>query len=309
MATSKRFPGSAILLATGIALIAIGGSDALQASAFSARSSARTGRARAPSPSPQLHQQQQQQHQLHQHQRCPRDNTNSPLSVLKASASDESLSSSSSSSSSPSSTQRHQSTTRAALASVGLAVAIAGASLPANAYIPSDYASETVQNAIQDLKAASGNVDETFKVYENIAGIITEGKGVGGQINYQGIQLERGYVADEDTTIYNPGLSLLTESEKERLVEGVIDARKTGLKTNQWSENNEYAFDFLRQKLDPFHTTELRGYLGIVPYYGAALYLAVLAVQQFFRDGFQVAYLVGVAAFFVPIVGLILAGP
>jgi len=192
---------------------------------------------------------------------------------------------------------------------VGLAVAIAGASLPANAYIPSDYASETVQNAIQDLKAASGNVDETFKVYENIAGIITEGKGVGGQINYQGIQLERGYVADEDTTIYNPGLSLLTESEKERLVEGVIDARKAGLKTNQWSENNEYAFDFLRQKLDPFHTTELRGYLGIVPYYGAALYLAVLAVQQFFRDGFQVAYLVGVAAFFVPILGLILAGP
>eukprot|EP00536_Pseudo-nitzschia_multiseries_P017503 jgi/Psemu1/264339/estExt_Genewise1Plus.C_15920001 len=209
------------------------------------------------------------------------------------------------------------------LASLGLAAAVIAATTattttavavfpePAYAYIPSDYASETVQNVIQELKAASGNVDETFRVYENIAGIITEGKGVGGQINYQGIQLERGYVADEDTTIYNPGLSLLTESEKERLVEGVIDARKAGLKAsnNQWSENNQYAFEFLRQKLDPFHTTELRGYLGIVPYYGAALYLAVLAVQQFFRDGFQVAYLVGVVAFFAPILGLILAGP
>jgi len=196
-----------------------------------------------------------------------------------------------------------------AAASLGLAMSIGGSTLPANAYIPSDYASETVQTAIQDLKAASGKVDETFKVYESIAGIITEGKGVGGQINYKGVQLDRGYVADEDTSIYNPGLSLLTESEKERLVESVIDARKAGLKTNQWSENNEYAFDFLRQKLDPFHTTELRGFLSIVPYYGAAIYLAVLAVQQLFRDAFQVAYLVGVVAFFAPILGLILAGP
>ena len=92
-------------------------------------------------------------------------------------------------------------------------------------------------------------------------------------------------------------------------MEGVIDTRKAGLKSNQWNENNEYAFAFLRQKLDPLHTVELRGYLGIVPFYGAAIYLAVLAVQQFFRDGFQVAYLVGVAAFVLPALGLVLAGP
>ena len=54
----------------------------------------------------------------------------------------------------------------------------------AYAYIPSDYASETVTTVIQDLKKASGNGDETFKVYENIAGIITEGKGVGGMVNF-----------------------------------------------------------------------------------------------------------------------------
>ena len=56
--------------------------------------------------------------------------------------------------------------------------------LPAQAYVSSDYASETVKAAVQSLKDASGNVDATFKAYENIAGIITEGKGVGGMVNY-----------------------------------------------------------------------------------------------------------------------------
>ena len=104
-------------------------------------------------------------------------------------------------------------------------------------------------------------------------------------------------------------MSLLTESEKERLVEGVISAKKAGLAANQWSEENEYAFQFLRGKLDPFHTAELSGILGFVPYYGAAIYLVVLAVQQISREAFQIAYIVGVVAFFAPIVGLVLAGP
>jgi hypothetical protein len=65
-----------------------------------------------------------------------------------------------------------------------LAVVVASTTLPANAYLPSDYASDTVQTAIKDLKTASGKADETFKVYEGIAAIITEGRGVGGQINY-----------------------------------------------------------------------------------------------------------------------------
>jgi hypothetical protein len=41
-----------------------------------------------------------------------------------------------------------------------------------------------VQAAVQELTSASGNIDQTFKAYENIAGIITEGKGVGGMVNY-----------------------------------------------------------------------------------------------------------------------------
>lgn len=205
-----------------------------------------------------------------------------------------------------------QTTTTTLAVSFAIAMATASTVLPvqpANAYDTSDYASETVQTSIADLKAAKGNAAETFKVYESIAAIITEGRGVGGQINYKGVELERGYVADEDTSIYNPGLSLLTESEKERLVEGVIDTRKAGLNAKQWSEENEYAYQFLRGKLDPYHMFELSGFLSIVPYYGAAIYVVVLAVQQFFRDAFQVSYVVGAVAFFAPIIGLVLLGP
>lgn len=71
----------------------------------------------------------------------------------------------------------------ASLAAV-IASGVAFNPMPAHAYVPSDYASDTVQNVIGELKQASGNVDATFKAYENIAGIITEGKGVGGMVNY-----------------------------------------------------------------------------------------------------------------------------
>jgi hypothetical protein len=57
--------------------------------------------------------------------------------------------------------------------------------LPAQAFDPSDYASETVTEAVKSLKDSAGNSETTFKVYEEIAAIITEGKGVGGSINYR----------------------------------------------------------------------------------------------------------------------------
>lgn len=181
--------------------------------------------------------------------------------------------------------------------------------MPTQAYDASDYASETVQFALQSVKDAAGKKEETLKAFENIAEIITEGKGVGGEINYQGVKLDRGYVSDEDTSIYNPGLTLLTESEKERLVEAVVDSRKAGYIANQWSDDNQAGFDFLRGSLDPYHMYELRGYLGFVPFYGAAVYLAVLAVQQLARPGFPTAYFAGVAAIFLPAIVLIALGP
>ena len=176
------------------------------------------------------------------------------------------------------------------------------------AYDDSDYASDTVQAAVSSLKRAAGNTADTFKAYEDVAAIITEGKGVGGEINYKGVELNRGYVADEDTSIYNPGLTLLTESEKERLVEAVMDARQVGLQKDQWNEDNQFAFEFLREKLDPYHMNELRGYLKVVPFLAGVLYLGVLAVQQLFRPFFPVAYIAAVLVIFGPAVFLVLTG-
>ena len=179
----------------------------------------------------------------------------------------------------------------------------------ANAYEESDYASETVTTVAQQLKDSTGNVDSTFQALEDVAKIITEGKGVGGQLTYDGVKLNEGYVADEDTTIYNPGLSLLTESEKERLTTAIITNRKLSLSSNQWSENNEYAFSFLKNKLDPLHMYELGGYLKILPFWGAALYLGALFVQQNNRGIFPLVYGLCALGVFGPVIVLVASGP
>jgi hypothetical protein len=74
-------------------------------------------------------------------------------------------------------------------------VLLVGSPASSPAYEDADYASETVQSAVQSLKDASGNSEQTFKSYENVADIITEGKGVGGTINYKGVQLGTFFVA------------------------------------------------------------------------------------------------------------------
>ena len=75
-------------------------------------------------------------------------------------------------------------------ASLALALAIASASslvvnpTVSNAYEQTDYASETVTSSVQSLKDSMGDSKSTFSTFESIAQIITEGKGVGGSINY-----------------------------------------------------------------------------------------------------------------------------
>ena len=56
---------------------------------------------------------------------------------------------------------------------------------PASASIMDDDSTETLNAAITSLKSASSNGDAsaTLKEFENIAAIITEGKGVGGSIS------------------------------------------------------------------------------------------------------------------------------
>jgi len=183
----------------------------------------------------------------------------------------------------------------------------------ANAAVIIDSDVDAVEKVMQDLKSAGNNPEKIFSVYENIAEIISEGKGIGGIVNYKGVQLDRGYVADEDTSIYNPGLTLLTESEKNTIVDSIIQSRKS-VTSRDWPENNEAAFKEIKQKLDPYSMTELRGYLSIVPYYSAFLYIGVLGVQQFIarptknQEIFNVAYGVAALALFLPAIGLIIAG-
>lgn len=55
---------------------------------------------------------------------------------------------------------------------------------PAFAYEESDYASETVTSVVSQLKSNAGDVDGTFNTLEEVAKIITEGKGVGGTLTY-----------------------------------------------------------------------------------------------------------------------------
>jgi hypothetical protein len=63
-------------------------------------------------------------------------------------------------------------------------VVAASSPLPAQAYSDSDYASETVQEVIATLKQNRGSIDGTFQAYETVGEIISEGKGVGGMVNY-----------------------------------------------------------------------------------------------------------------------------
>jgi hypothetical protein len=193
---------------------------------------------------------------------------------------------------------------------------------PAYGYSSStgEYISEPVQIAIQAVQNAKTN-NELIKAYENIAEIITEGKGIGGNINFQGIQLDRGYVSDEDTSIYNPGLTLLTESEKTQLVNTIVSSKKQQLSnyateasdtagaTESWNTDLEAGYSFLRERLDPLHMYELQGYLSILPIYGAVMYLVALIIQQVSRDLFPIAYIVCASAVFVPIIALVLLGP
>jgi hypothetical protein len=209
------------------------------------------------------------------------------------------------------------------VASVALATSLLFGSIPtgtspsiAQAYDQDDYMSDAVATVLTQLKDAQ-SASDIYTAYENVANIIVEGKGVGGAVNFQGVQLNRGFIADEDTSIYNPGLTLLTENEKERLVAAVVQTKKQNVNNNNnWNNDNQLAYEFLKDKLDPFHVTELRPYLSVAPIWIGVVYAAVLSIRQFFLSTpaarnfwFPVTYFMGVAAIVAPGLILIASGP
>ena len=48
----------------------------------------------------------------------------------------------------------------------------------------SDFAGDTVTTMVQSIKNAEGDKDQTLKVFEELAAVITEGKGLGGDVSY-----------------------------------------------------------------------------------------------------------------------------
>ena len=89
----------------------------------------------------------------------------------------------------------------------------------------------------------------------------------------------------------------------------IIESKQKAVSKNAWSDDNQYGYEFLKQKLDPLHMYELSGYFGILPFYAGVLYLGVLAVQQNFRGLFPVAYIGAALAVFLPVGLLIALGP
>lgn len=215
--------------------------------------------------------------------------------------------------------RRVPTTTSIAAASVALAasmflVAVVDDDRAAMAYRPDDYAGDAVANAVIMLRESSSSGDaangnDVGRAFDEINSIIREGKGVGGTINFQGVNLERGYVANEDTTIYNPGLTLLTESEKERLVEASVLARNGLISRDAWTSENQISFEYIREKLDPYHTYELSGYLRNAPLYVGIAYLLAIGTQLFLRGIFPVAYFVLVFLTILPALVYIALGP
>ena len=182
-----------------------------------------------------------------------------------------------------------------------------------------DYASTTITQVISQLQGST-DAKSTYSILEEISKIITEGKGIGGTITYNsGITLGAGVqITDEDTTIYNPGLTLLTASEKDNLVSAMIDNRNTGLTIlpqdgggvgGGWSTENESAFQYIKGLLDPLHMHELSGYLSILPYWGGVLYLVAIFAQKNIRDVFPLVYGLCAMGIFLPILVLIVSGP
>jgi hypothetical protein len=65
----------------------------------------------------------------------------------------------------------------------------------------------------------------------------------------------------------------------------------------------------MKSLLDPLHMHELSGYLGILPYYGAILYLVALYVQKNARDVFPLVYGLCALGVFGPVLVLVASGP
>ena len=75
---------------------------------------------------------------------------------------------------------------------------------------------------------------------------------------------------------------------------------------NEWDPPLSYESGELKRRVDPYRTVDLKGYLQVAPFIGAAGYLAALFVQQNLPELFIFAYPGAVFAFVAPAIFIIL---
>lgn len=101
---------------------------------------------------------------------------------------------------------------------------------------------------------------------------------------------------------------LLSGSEKVGLTDQIVEARAEMLTSKNWNEDCEAAYGYLKGKLDPLHTYELRPYLANFPKLVGGAYLVAFMGQLFLRDLFPTVYVISVTAVVLPALFLIAGG-
>mmetsp|Transcript_2776 Transcript_2776/g.5775 ORF Transcript_2776/g.5775 Transcript_2776/m.5775 type:complete len:237 (+) Transcript_2776:22-732(+) len=177
-----------------------------------------------------------------------------------------------------------------------VAAASIALSLPLPVPAADDY--DAVSSSVSALRSTAGKPKESLGAMREVYEIITEGKGL------PGMEGRSGLVSEDDTSVYNPGLSILSQYEKSEILGALSDNRDGGLSARTWTTEEDDQYKFIRGKLDPLRMTQLAGYLGVMPVVGAVAYVGAIAVQQLARPLFTVAYIVAAAVTFGPIVYL-----
>lgn len=71
-----------------------------------------------------------------------------------------------------------------AFGALAIATALTLTTSPAPPAFADDFAGDTVTEMVKTIKTTAGDQEKTFAAFEELAAIITEGKGIGGDVSY-----------------------------------------------------------------------------------------------------------------------------
>ncbi|GMI43585.1 hypothetical protein TeGR_g6631, partial [Tetraparma gracilis] len=133
-----------------------------------------------------------------------------------------------------------------------------------------------------------------LETFESLGSLISSGADVGGSVSFlsnPGMSSVSSFDTGEDSSIYNPGLSLLSDDEKQALVASLRSLHNNPLLDKPLETDRAY----LLSLLDPLRLSSLAPYLHVLPLAAAGAYSLALAAMVFAREVFPALY-VGIAA-------------